>query len=162
MDDDGVRWLDEAEEQAWRPLLSLSMWLPAALDVQLQRDAGISHFEYGVLAVLSERPDRRLRLRELARRGNSTLPRLSKVVDRFEALGWVERAPDPDDGRSTLAVLTDAGLQKVVETAPGHVARVRELVFDQLTAAQVRQLGGIAGTLAAACGPDGGCASRAR
>ena len=163
MDDDGAaRWLDEAEAAAWMPLLSVSMWLPSALDLQLQRDAGISNFEYGVLAALSERPDRCLRMRELARRGNSTLPRLSKVVDRFEAQGWVERRPDPDDGRSTLAVLTDAGLAKVVETAPGHVERVRELVFDHLSAAQVRQLAGIASTLAAACGPDGGCAARAR
>lgn len=161
-DDTGVRWLDESEAAAWRPLLSLSMWLTPALDVQLQRDAGISAFEYSVLAALSEAPDRRLRLRHLARVANSTLPRLSKVVDRFQEQGWVERRPDPVDGRSTLAVLTEDGWQKVLETAPGHVARVRELVFDRLSAAQVRQLGAIATTLAEACGPDGGCASRAR
>lgn len=159
---DDVRWLDATEASAWLPLLSLSMWLTPALDVQLQRDAGLSNFEYAVLAALSEAEGRRRRLRDLARVANSTLPRLSKVVDRFEAQGWVERAPDPTDGRSTLAVLTDAGWQKVVETAPGHVGRVRELVFDQLTPAQVEQLAAIAGTLAAACGPDGGCASRAR
>lgn len=154
---DGVRWLDEAEAAAWRSLVSTVMWLPSALDSQLQRDAGVSFVEYGVLSALSAQDDRTMRLSELARFANSTLSRLSKIVNRLSDQGWVERRPDPDDGRSTLATLTDAGLDKVVATAPGHVDQVRELILDRLTRAEVRQLGTIASKVSAAVGPDGAC-----
>ena len=157
---DDARWLSDEEGAAWRSLMSSAMWLPPALDQQLQADAGMSHFEYGVLAALSERDDRTMRLRELARWANSTLSRLSKVVDRLTGQGWVERRPDPDDGRSTLATLTDAGFAKVVATAPGHVAHVRALVFDHLTRAEVKQLGAIAAKIARSVGPDGACSGK--
>lgn len=155
-----MRWLDENEAAAWLPLVSTAMWLSAALDIQLQRDAGISHFEYGVLSGLSMQPDRTLRLSELARSANSTLSRLSKVVNRLSDQGWVERHSDPEDRRSTLAILTDAGWAKVVATAPGHVMRARELVFDRLSRAEVRQLGVIASKISVAVGPDGACAGK--
>ena len=77
---------------------------------------------------------------DLAGRVESALPRLSQVVARLEKRGWVTRTPDPDDGRYTLASLSDEGMAKVVETAPGHVATVRSLVFDPLTKTQLRQL----------------------
>lgn len=148
MDESQVRWLNADEQAVWLELISAVMWLPAALDAQLQRDAGLSHFEYVVLSHLSMSPDREIRMSELAHRANSTLPRMSKVIDRFAERGWATRRPDPTDGRYTLAALTDAGWEKVVESAPGHVEQVRRLVFDQLTAAQVRQLGAIAGKIA--------------
>lgn len=160
MTDKGTRWLNEVEVAAWMPLVAMTMWLPSALDIQLQRDAGISHVEYGVLSALSAQPDRTMRLRDLARLANSTLSRLSKVVDRLSGQGWVERCPDPHDGRSTLATLTDAGWGKVAATAPGHVSRVRELIFDQLTPTEVKQLGNIASKLSSAVGPDGACAGK--
>lgn len=160
MDDDGVRWLDDTETASWIPLLTTVMWLPAALDLQLERDAGLSTFEYGVLAALSEREGRTIRLSELARIANSTLSRLSKVVNRLSEQGWVERRPDPEDGRTTLAALTDAGLAKVVATAPGHVAHVRRLVYDHLTRAEVEQLGVIAAKIATSIGPDGACSGK--
>lgn len=103
--------------------------------------ADTTNYEYSVLARLSGAPDRSLRLSTLAAQCDSTQPRLSKVMVRFEQRGWVTRSPDPDNGRYTLATLTDAGLQKVVRSAPGHVDRVRELVFDPLSAAQQRTLG---------------------
>ena len=162
MSETEVRWLDDVEAAAWLPLMSTVMWLPTALDMQLQRDAGLSNFEYGVLAHLSHQENRTVKLSELARYANSTLSRLSKVINRFSGQGWVERRPDPEDGRTTLATLTDAGMEKVVSTAPGHVARVRELVFDNLTPDETRQLAAIAEKLAAATGPDGACASRIR
>ncbi|GGG26577.1 MarR family transcriptional regulator [Rhodococcoides trifolii] len=155
MTEDGTRWLDDNEAAAWMPLMSVIMWLPGALDAQLRQDAGITHVEYGVLSSLSTATDRTMRLRELARIANSTLSRLSKVVDRLSDRGWVERRPDPEDGRTTLATLTDRGWQKVLDTAPGHVGRVRELVFDRLTRTEVTQLRSIATTLASAVGPDG-------
>jgi len=134
------RWLDAEESQAWRALAKALETLPAALDAQLRRDAGISHFEYKVLALLSEAPDRTLRMSELAMWAGSSLPRLSQVVARLEQRGWVRRIPDPADGRYTLAILTDQGQEKVTEAAPGHVEEVRRLVFDPLTKAQSRQL----------------------
>ena len=133
-------WLDAEETQTWLALAGALIRLPAALDAQLRRDAGISHFEYQVLALLSEAPDRTLRMSELAMRAEGSQPRLSQVVARMEQRGWVRRAPDPADGRYTLAILTDQGLAKVTEAAPGHVEEVRRLVFDPLTKAQSRQL----------------------
>lgn len=133
-------YLDAQERQVWDALVAVLVRLPAALDAQLRRDAGITHFEYQVLAILSESPERTLRMSDLAGRVESALPRLSQVVARLEKRGWVTRTPDPDDGRYTLASLSDEGMAKVVETAPGHVATVRSLVFDPLTKTQLRQL----------------------
>jgi DNA-binding MarR family transcriptional regulator len=133
-------WLDAEERQTWLALAGALIRLPAALDAQLRRDAGISHFEYQVLALLSEAPDHTLRMSELAMRAEGSQPRLSQVVARMEQRGWVRRTPDPADGRYTLAILTDQGWAKVTEAAPGHLEEVRRLVFDPLTKAQSRQL----------------------
>lgn len=140
--------------QTWLALSSVLVRLPDALDAQLQRNAGISHFEYQVMAMLSTSPERTRRMSELAGLADGSLSRLSRVVDRLEKRGWVCRRPDPDDGRYTLALLTEQGWGKVVETAPGHVAAVRRLVFDPLTKAQVRQLRDIGSRIMRAIGPD--------
>lgn len=134
------RWLTADEQRAWIALAGTLIWLPAALDTQLQRDAGISHAEYQVLSWLSMSEGRTRRMSELAESSNVTLSHLSRIVARLEGRGWVRRTPDPGDGRYTLAALTAEGWDKVVATAPGHVEAVRAHVFDQLTAAQVRQL----------------------
>jgi DNA-binding MarR family transcriptional regulator len=148
------RWLDAEERQAWLALASALNRLPAALDAQLRRDAGISHFEYQVLALLSEAPGRTLRMSELATLAEGSLPRLSQVVARLEQHGWVRRTPDPADGRYTLATLTDQGQAKVTEAAPGHVQEVRRLVFDPLTKTQSRQLREIGRRIMRAIDPD--------
>lgn len=148
------RWLNAEEGQAWRALAKTLERLPAALDAQLRRDAGISHFEYQVLALLSEAPGRTLRMSELAMWAGSSLPRLSQVVARLEQRGWVRRTPDPADGRYTLAILTDQGQVKVTEAAPGHVQEVRRLVFDPLTKSQSRQLREIGWRIIRAIDPD--------
>ena len=156
---DEPRWLSANERETWLALAGVLIKLPFALDAQLQADADLSHFEYQVLAGLSESPDRSLRMSKLAILANGSLSRLSHVVARLEKRGWVRRTSDPDDGRYTLAVLTDAGWDKVVATAPGHVAAVRKHVFDALTASQVRQLGEIGARIIATtdptCGPLG-------
>jgi len=123
------------------------MWLPAALDDQLQRDSGLSHYEYGILAALSAADATTLRMSELAIYANGSLSRLSRGVARLERRGWVTRKPDPADGRYTLATLTDDGRSVLVEAAPGHVEAVNRLVFDVLTKPQTRQLGIIAGRI---------------
>ena len=137
---DQPRWLDADERQTWQSLARVLVRLRSALDSDLQRDAGISHFDYQVMAALSEAPQRTMRLSDVAARTDGSLPRLSQVVCRLEKRGWVERRPDPADGRTTLATLTEAGWDKIVATAPGHVEAVRQHVFDPLTKAQQRQL----------------------
>ena len=134
------RWLDDEEQRAWRQLAAVILKLPAALEAQLQRDAGLSHFEYWVIALLSEAPDRSLRLSQLATQANASLSRLSHVVSRLEGRGWVTRRRCPDDARATLAVLTHAGWEQVVAAAPGHVDTVRRLVFDGLDSGDVTEL----------------------
>jgi DNA-binding MarR family transcriptional regulator len=148
------RWLDAEERQAWRALAKTLVRLPAALDAQLRRDAGITHFEYQVLALLSEAPGRTLRMSELATLADGSLPRLSQVVARLEQRGWVRRIPDPADGRYTLATLTGQGWAKVTQAAPGHVQEVRRLVFDPLTKTQSRQLREIGRRIIRAIDPD--------
>jgi DNA-binding MarR family transcriptional regulator len=132
--------LSEEHLQTWAALATLLEWLPAALDEQLQRDAGLTHFEYGILFALSDASDRTLRMSTLAGYANSSLSRLSRAVARLEARQWVRRAPDPEDGRYTLATLTDLGATKAAEAAPGHVNTVNRLIFDSLTQSQTRQL----------------------
>lgn len=134
------RWLDAEEQRTWIALASLVLRLPGALDAQLQRDAGLSHFEYLVLSGLSMAPGRTMRMSELAVVAEGSLSRLSQVVGRLEKRDFVRRTPDPADGRYTLAILTDPGWHKVVEAAPGHVEAVRGFVFDPLTKLQQRQL----------------------
>ena len=134
------RWLSPEELEAWMATIGVITRLPNLLDRQLQRDSGLTHFEYQVLAGLSQAADRTMRMSTLAEFTEGQLPRLSQVGARLEMRGWIIRRPDPTDRRSTLATLTDAGMEVLVAAAPGHVEEVRRIVFDPLTAAQVRQL----------------------
>jgi len=139
-----TRWLSAGELESWLPVGGLLLRLPAALDAQMQCDSGLSHFEYLVLANLSEAPERTRRMSALAALANGSLSRLSHVVKRLEGRGWIERRPCPQDGRYTNAVLTDAGWEKVLDSAPGHVAAVRALVLDALSADELAHLGDMA------------------
>src|SRR5271165_2697065 len=138
-----MTWLSAQEQAAWRPFVALLFRMPAALDAQLQKDAGISNFEYMVLSSLSEAPGRTLRMSELAAMASGSLSRLSHVVSRLESRGWVRREGCPGDGRFINAVLTDEGWAKVAATAPGHVAAVRKLLIDVLSPEDLRTLGSI-------------------
>jgi DNA-binding MarR family transcriptional regulator len=138
-----MTWLTAEEQASWRSVVALLIRLPAAIEAELQRDAGISQFEYLVLSGLSEAPDRTLRMSDLAAMASGSLSRLSHVVSRLEARGWVRREACPGDGRFINAVLTDEGWQKVVATAPGHAVAVRRLLIDALTPEQLRELGSI-------------------
>src|SRR5260370_6884898 len=134
------RWLDAEESQAWRALASTLVRLPAARDAPLRREAGTGHFEYQVLALLSEAPGRTLRMSELATQAEGSLPRLSQVVARLEQRGWGRRTPDPADGRYTLATLTGQGQAKVTQAPPGHLQEARRLLFDPPPNVQSRHL----------------------
>jgi DNA-binding MarR family transcriptional regulator len=135
------RWLDDEQQRTWRAWLAVSELVPRTLDAQLQRDAGISHAAYVVLAMLSEAPGRSRRMSDLARRANQSQSRLSHTVARLEERGWVRRERSADDGRGNLAVLTDAGWDVVRSVAPGHVDAVREAMFAPLSPQQTQVLG---------------------
>jgi DNA-binding MarR family transcriptional regulator len=107
-----------------------------------------------VLAMLSEAPQRTLRMTALASRTNATLSRLSHVVQRLEDRGLLERFPCPQDRRATNARLTDAGWTHVVSTAPGHLETVRKYVIDALTPRQVTQLAAITEAILNRIDPD--------
>jgi DNA-binding MarR family transcriptional regulator len=156
---DTTRWLDRRELRAWIRLVGVLELLPGALDAQLRRDADVTHFEYYLLAMLSEAPERTLRMTELARQTNATLPRLSHVVSRLEDRGLVERFPCPEDRRATNARLTEAGWAKVQEAAPGHVATVRQHVIDALSDEQIDQLAELGDTPLARLDPAGAMAA---
>jgi DNA-binding MarR family transcriptional regulator len=149
------RWLNDAERAAWLRFIAVVELLPGVLDSQLRTQAGLTHFEYFVLAMLSEAPERTLRMTTLAQRTNSTLSRLSHVVRRLEGRGLVERFPCPEDGRATNAQLSDAGWDAVVAAAPGHVETVRHHVLDPLTDEQLEQLRAIGDALLSRLDRDG-------
>ncbi|KWX57263.1 MarR family winged helix-turn-helix transcriptional regulator [Mycobacterium sp. NAZ190054] len=144
--DDTPQWLTPDEKEAWTGLVSLMMLLPGKLESPL-RQVDLTLFEYLVLSHVSEAPDRRIRMSELAFLTNGSLSRLSNVVKRFEGRGWMVRYPDPTDGRYTLASLTDAGYALVVEAAPIHLRAVHEFVLDPLTATDKKALARIAAKL---------------
>jgi len=149
------RWLDGDERESWYALALLLNQLPAALDARMQRDAGISQFDYMVLSALSMAPERTMRMSLLAEYAGARLSRLSNVISKLEKRGWVRRSTDPGNGRTTLATLTEEGFTRVKQAAPGHVAEVRRLVIGPLTKAQQRQLTVIAGRMLRAINPDG-------
>src|SRR6478672_3554621 len=134
------KWLTPAQLEAWQALTLMLARLPTALEAQLQRDSQLSYIEYYALAALSERPDRTMRMSELAVLTYAELSRLSHLITRMQKRGYVRRERDPHDGRYTNAVLTDTGYDLVVAAAPGHVAAVRELVVDALDDSELRAL----------------------
>ena len=150
-----TQWLDDAERAAWLRLIAVVELLPGVLDSQLRAESGLTHFEYFVLAMLSEAPERKLRMTSLAQRTNATLPRLSHVAGRLEGRGLVERFPCPEDGRATNIRLTDSGWDAVVAAAPGHVDTVRRHVIDPLTPQQLEQLRAIGDSLLSRLDPTG-------
>ena len=141
------RWLTPVEKAAWTGAASFILLLPRRLDADLQRAAGMTLFEYLTLSHLSEAPERRLVMSELAFLANGSLSRLSNVMRRFEARGWVERRQHPDDRRATLAFLTEVGLAEVDKAAPVHLASVREHVLGPLTDDDQRALARISAKL---------------
>ncbi|MGK0715561.1 MarR family winged helix-turn-helix transcriptional regulator [Leucobacter sp. W1153] len=149
-----TQWLDPVEREMWMSLVGLTILLPGAVEAQLKRDAGISFFEYHVLAMLSEAENRTRLMSDLAHWANSSLSRLSHVVTRLEKQGWVRREACPTDGRATNAVLTDEGFRHLAAHAPAHVTEVRRLVFDQLSESDVASIAAGLGRILEGIDPD--------
>ena len=147
MTTDAPRWLDDDEMAAWLPLVRILVALPQAIDKRLREEVGITHTYYAMLATLSAQPDRSLTMGELARLTGTSPSRLTHAVAVLEQRGWVVKAPCATDRRSQFATLTDEGYALLERIAPGHLAQVRELVFDRLTPEQIRNLADIANAL---------------
>lgn len=133
---DDVRWLDDEQQRTWRSFHSAGRLLFDRLDRQLQHDAGLPHAYYEILVRLSEAPGRTLRMSQLAASSLSSRSRLSHAVARLEEAGWVIRRACPTDRRGAFAQLTEAGMARLVEAAPGHIDAVRTNLFDRLSADQ--------------------------
>jgi DNA-binding MarR family transcriptional regulator len=147
-----TRWLTPQEQDAWRSFMAGCRALFTAVDAQLQKDAGMPLAYYEILVRLSEAPGRALRMSQLAEAASASKSRASHAVARLEERGWVRRVDCPTDRRGQVAELTDEGYAVLAATAPGHVAQVRESLFDGLTPEQVTHLKMIGQVMAAACG----------
>lgn len=134
------QWLSDEEREAWLALVSIMFRLPGAIETQLRSEEDMSLAEYLVLAMLSDASDHRHRMSALAAATNTSQSRLSRIVARMERAGLVTREGRQDDRRVVIAEITPAGLERIREAAPGHVKRVREIVFNRLEPEQVEQL----------------------
>ena len=157
-----TRWLSDDEQASWRAWIAASLLLPDRLSRDLQEQSGISLPDYEILVYLSEAPERRLRMSELASRTLSSRSRLSHQVDRLTDAGLVDRQPCSDDRRGYFAVLTPAGWDFLVETAPLHVESVRENLVDVLTPKEFAEFGRLCAKIAerqaaAVADQRGGC-----
>ena len=128
-----MQWLNDAEQRMWRSYLEATRLLLRALDRQLSDAAGLTLGDYEVLALLSEAPQRRLRMSELAEVTVTTRGGATRVVNRLAEAGWVRRLACEEDKRGFFAELTDAGAAKLDSASPGHVAAVRSYLFHQLS-----------------------------
>ena len=140
------RWLDPVEMRAWRGHMRMSWLLAAAIERDLRR-LGLSHPDYYVLVQLSESPDQRMRMTDLAEGIQWSKSRLSHHIDRMERRGLVRREECASDARGAFACLTTAGLRAIETAAPDHVESVRRHFVDALSEEQLRRLGEINETL---------------
>ncbi|MCW3815284.1 MarR family transcriptional regulator [Micromonospora sp. DR5-3] len=140
---DEPRWLDEREDRAWRGYRRMRRLLDLTLARELMQDAGLSEPDYDVLSDLSEAPEQRLRLSELADRMLWSRSRLSHHLSRMQQRGLVRREECPSDGRGSVVVLTPAGRAAIEAAAPGHVAAVRRHLIDLLTPEEIAALGAL-------------------
>ena len=136
-------WLSDEEQRTWRGLVHLILELQAEQEQALVGAHGITEGEYGVLVSLSEAEDHRLRMCDLAAAQRLSPSGLTRRVDGLAKQGFVTREASSCDRRAMYAVLTDAGMAKLREAAPTHVAAVRRSLIDHLTPEQVRVLGDV-------------------
>ena len=126
------RWLNAAEMKAWRRYIIASRRLLEALDSDLE-DHELSMADYEVLAQLSDAPERKMRMSELADVAMLSRSRLSHRIKVMEKAGWVKREACPVDKRGYFAVMTAKGWKAIVAAAPDHVESVRGRFLDHLS-----------------------------
>lgn len=135
------RWLDESQQRSWRALVIGTTLLMDRLDDDLRRGFNISLTEYEILVRLSERPDRSLRMAQLADALAHSRSRVTHTIDRMEKAGYVVRSATPEDGRGIVATMTEKGLDLLKEAAPLHVEGVRSYLVDVVEATDLVALG---------------------
>ena len=136
-----TQWLTAEQQQSWRAWIAATTLLPEYLGRDLQCESGLTLPDYEILVRLSESPDRRIRMSDLAERTLASRSRLSHQVDRMEKAGLVSRESCADDRRGSFAVLTDQGWDALVAAAPAHVTSVRTHLVDVLTPEEFQALG---------------------
>lgn len=154
-----MRWLNNQEQRAWLGLLTSVAGLEYAMAEQLQQDCGVPYPTYAILAALSATENGTRHMTELAGIAGHSQSRLSHAVTRLEREGLIVRAPCPKDKRAVHAVLTEDGRRLLERAAPGHVALVRQLVFDRLTPTQTEALAEITQVIREALREQGALAS---
>ncbi len=136
-----TRWLTDSEQASWRAWIEASNTLNNQLSADLQRQHDLTLADYEILVQLSEHPDRRLRMSELAEATLASRSRLTHQVDRLVKRGLVERKECELDRRGSFAALTDQGWNAIVVAAPDHVASVRQYLVDLLGPEEFEALG---------------------
>lgn len=132
-----TQWLSDEEQQMWRGYLDSTRLLLRELDRQLTADAGISLSDFEILALLSEAPQHRMRMNELADQTVTTRSGVTRAIKRLTHAGWVHQVRCDEDKRGLFAELTESGRQKLQQAAPGHVNAVRANLFDLLSPREV-------------------------
>lgn len=136
-----TRWLSPEEQEHWRSFIAANLLLRDRLGRDLQQDSGLTFADYEILVRLSESPDHRMRMSELADLTLSSRSRLSHQIDRMQKAGYVDRQECADDRRGYFAVLTDARYDTLVAAAPKHVDSVRRRIVDVLTPEEFAEFG---------------------
>jgi DNA-binding MarR family transcriptional regulator len=133
------KWLNPREMKAWRSYIIASRRLLEALESDLDGH-DLSMPDYEVLAQLSDAPDRRMRMSELAEIAMISKSRLSHRMKVMEKAGWVRREVCPEDKRGSFAIMTEKGWRAIVKAAPDHVSSVRNRFVDNLTSKEQEEL----------------------
>lgn len=136
-------WLSQAQQQVWRRWLLMNSRLTSALSRGMLSESDLSLQDFGVLVQLTDVPDGRVRIAELAGALNWERSRLSHHITRMEGRGLVRREECTQDGRGAFAAITTKGRAAIEEAAPSHACMVRRLVFDDLTDEELQTLGAI-------------------
>lgn len=133
-------WLTPDQQRAWRALLGMNTHLHAHLARALQDSSDISYADFAVLVELTEAPDGRTRISELAELLQWERSRLSHHLKRMESRGHIERSSCPEDGRGQYVSVTPIGRAAIEHAAPAHVELVRELVFEGMSEAELQAI----------------------
>lgn len=144
-----VDWLDEREARAWRALQLMQMQLEGRLARQVAGESGLSYSDYVVLVALTDQPEGRMRLFELAEVLGWEQSRLSHHVSRMCSRGLVEKRTCDTDRRGWFVAVTTKGRREIEAAAPGHVRAVRDLFVDRLTPEQLDAVADAAETVLA-------------
>jgi DNA-binding MarR family transcriptional regulator len=141
------RRLDDDELATWLPIIRFVQLLPQVLDRALKDEVGLNHARYAILVTLAGQGEEAVTMTELARIAGLSRSRLSHALDSLEERGWVERTSCSTDKRTLSATLTPAGREMLRAAAPVHVAQIRELILDPLSAEDRQRLQDILGAL---------------